>query len=876
MSRRGWIADLRGTGRGLIAGVLAVSLGACAAPTAQTTGDASASPAVSAPARARTVVTGLDVSGGGEGTLVQVVSQGIPKFRMSRSDTPPAVVLDLADVALEGLAPRVEIGDGVVESVETESLADGAGRITIRTTGVPEARVLPAEHGIQVLVTVNAGTTAAVAALKTEGPVAETAPDGRGVVFHLGLPPKNLSGFTLSDGRLVVDAEGVSLAEPQVTVTLEGGPAARVKMGRQEGRVRAVVEPRTPGALDGYDLKKTDDGFVLRVATASPEPAPAAAPSAQEQPQAKTVAASAAPATQPADDPARWAALPGGGAVSDLGFRQDPDWSRIEVQLSRGAPHVVQEASGDRVVVDLLKTRVPRQFQRALDTSAFPGPVRLVSAYPRGADTRIVVDLKQPAPFRVERDETHLSLLFEGGSDAVVPAGEPVVVLDEADKAGAAGAEASAAGEVAPDKPVYTGRRLSMDFVDADIRNVLRLIGEVSGLNVVAGDDVQGKVTVRLIDVPWDQALDVILKTHGLDQVREDNVIRIAPAERLAAEAKRAMDAKAAAKELEPLVTDILPVNYATAESLSEKVKSVLSDRGTVTVDQRTNALLIKDVAARVEEARQLVARLDTQTPQVLIEARIVEVGSVFSRDLGIQWGGQFTASTATGNATGWAFPHSVGVQGATGVQNYAVNFPSAGGAGGPGAALAMTLGHINDVLTLDLRLSAIETAGKGRVLSSPRVTTLDNKTAEISQGIEIPFTTATQEKIETQSIDYKLVLNVTPHVTADRSIIMKIDLTKDAPSTTYVAADSQTPAKETRAASTQVLVRDGETTVIGGIITETKSETESGVPYLSKIPFIGALFRQRTKRSDKTELIIFITPKIVTPDPAQVLSRSL
>ncbi len=875
MSRRRWIADLRGKGRGLIAGVLAVSLGACAAPTAQTTGGANAPPAAPAPARARTAVTGLDVSGGSDGTLVQVISQGIPRFRMSRSEAPPAVILDMADVTLEGLAPRVEVGDGVVESVETQSLADGAGRITIRTTGVPEARVLPAEQGIQVLVTVNAGTAAAAAALGTEGPVVEATPDGRGVVFHLGLAPKNLSGFTLSDGRLVVDAEGVSLAESLMTVALEGGPAARVKLGRQEGRVRAVVEPRTPGALDGYDLKKTDDGFVLSVAAAAPEPAPSAAPPSEDQPQGDVVVASAVPAAQP-DDPARWGALPGGGAVSDLGFRQDPDWSRIEVQLTRGAPHVVQEASGDRVVVDLLKTRVPRQFQRALDTSAFPGPVRLVSAYPRGADTRIVVDLKQPAPFRVERDETHLSLLFAGGSGAVVPEREPVVVLDEAGKAATAGPETATAEEVAPAGPVYTGRRLSMDFVDADIRNVLRLIGEVSGLNVVAGDDVQGKVTVRLIDVPWDQALDVILKTHGLGQVREDNVIRIAPAERLAAEAKRAMDARSAAKELEPLVTDILPVNYATAESLSEKIKSVLSDRGTVTVDQRTNALLIKDVAARVEEARQLVARLDTQTPQVLIEARIVEVGSVFSRDLGIQWGGQFTASTATGNATGWAFPHSIGVQGATGVQNYAVNFPSAGGAGGPGAALAMTLGHINDVLTLDLRLSAIETAGKGRVLSSPRVTTLDNKTAEISQGIEIPFTTATQEKIETQSIDYKLVLNVTPHVTADRSIIMKIDLTKDAPSTTYVAADSQTPAKETRAASTQVLVRDGETTVIGGIITETKSETESGVPYLSKIPFIGALFRQRTKRSDKTELIIFITPKIVTPDPAQVLSRSL
>jgi len=356
--------------------------------------------------------------------------------------------------------------------------------------------------------------------------------------------------------------------------------------------------------------------------------------------------------------------------------------------------------------------------------------------------------------------------------------------------------------------------------------------------------------------------LEVILKTRGLGQVREGNVIRIAPADRLAQEKTRALEEAKAAEQKEPLVTDIIPVNYAGAQEISDRIKDILTERGAVSVDQRTNAILIKDVADKVAEARTLVARLDTQTPQVMIEARIVEVSSDFAKDLGIQWGGQFTADTAHGNATDWAFPHSVGVQGSTGTQNFAVNFPAAVLAGGPGGAIAMTLGHVNDVLSLDLRLSAIETSGKGRVLSSPRVATLDNKTAEINQGIEIPFTTATEEKIETQSIEYKLRLNVTPHVTADRSIIMKIDVAKDAPSATFFAADG-TPAIETRAANTEVLVKDGETTVIGGIITDTQSESEASVPFLGKIPYLGALFRQRDKRVQKTELIIFITPKI-------------
>jgi type IV pilus assembly protein PilQ len=575
-----------------------------------------------------------------------------------------------------------------------------------------------------------------------------------------------------------------------------------------------------------------------------------------------------------ADEIARY---PGGGSVTNLGFRQEPDLSRVQVDISKPAPHEVRESGDGRVVVDLLRTSLPTAFRRALDTSAFPGPVRLVAAYPRGSDTRIVVDLRQPTPFRVERDAAEVNLVFEGGSGAPPPEdargprpGEPefVVVQGEPPRPGAVpvARPGEDVAEVAAE-PVYTGRRISMDFVDADIRNVLRLIGDVSGLNLVAGDDVQGRVTVRLVDVPWDQALDVILKTRGLGLTREGNVIRVAPAERLAEERARVLEAERAAEEKAPLVTDIVAVNYASAGELIDKVQSVLTERGTVSVDQRTNSLLIKDVVEQVQEARSLVSQLDTQTPQVLIEARIVEVSSTYSRDLGIQWGGRFNADTAHGNSTDWAFPHSANLFGDTGAQDFAVNFPSAGGlAGGPGGAIALSLGSVNDVVSLDLRLSAIESSGRGRVISSPRVTTLDNKTAEILQGTEIPFTTATEEKIETSSIDYLLKLNVTPHVTADRSIIMQIQVTKDAPSTTFVAVDSNTPAVETRAATTEVLVKDGETTVIGGIITDTTSHTETGVPFLAKIPGIGWLFRKKDDRDDKTELIIFITPKIINP----------
>ena len=864
------IAHTKGCGA-LLAGVAAVAFGLAGCAAVKPKPETRAEPVQEqgAPARERSVIRGLTITPEEGGTRLHLEASAAVPHRLEERGENGRVTLVLSGVVLENMAPVVEVGDGVVRSVESAALPGGDARITVRTEGPAEARVEEVADGLDLVVSLiraGAGTEGAGPSPAPE-PRVRVLEGSRGVAFRLGATPKNLAGFLLSDGkRLVVDAEGVELPEPQVIQEL-GSPFVRVRMGRQPGRVRAVVEAERPGLFDGYRLEKRPDGFAVLLAGSAPEEGVEARPG---RPESAAGQGTHAPATQEA----RWAGLTGGGIVTDFGFRQDETWSRVEIQVSKPAAHRVVEVKPDRVVVDLVRTRLTQRFQRALDTSAFPGAVRLVAAYQRGEDTRVVVELRRPVPFRVERDATHVNLLFEGGTEALPEAGVAAVRKGEKEVVVVEGA---APGPPAPEgappegtlEKVYTGRRLSMDFVDADIRNVLRLIGEVSGLNIVAGDDVQGKVTVRLVDVPWDQALDVILKTRGLDKVREGNVIRVAPAERLAQEAARRREREKATKEEEPLVTDLLPVNYASAEELADKVKTVLSERGSVSVDTRTNSLLVKDVAEKLEEARRLVARLDTQTPQVLIEARIVEVSSTYARDLGIQWGGRFTASTATGNATDWAFPHSISLAGDTGVGNFAVNFPSAGGAGGPGGALALTLGHVNDILTLDLRLSAIETSGHGRVISSPRVTTLDNKTAEISQGIEIPFTTATEEKIETQSIEYKLRLNVTPHVTSDGSIIMKIQVTKDAPSAAFVAVDSRTPAKETRSATTEVLVKDGETAVIGGIITDTQSNTESGIPLLSRIPVLGWLFKKKDKRVDKTELIIFITPKIVNRQAA-------
>ncbi|HSH71337.1 MAG TPA: type IV pilus secretin PilQ [Deferrisomatales bacterium] len=833
---------------GWVLGILLLAgLAVCTAPAAQETGGA-----------ARSVVKGISISPVNGETRVRLESDSVLEYSLSTSTDPAQAVVALRQVTFQDLPPRVEVGDGVLDSVTVKALPEGAGTVTLALADPSSARaeLVPAGLDVYVKRAADAAPTAAAPAAPVK--LSSLLPNNGGVTVNLGKEPSNVGAFVLSDGRrLVVDADGVKIPSPQLTEEFAAGPIALVRLGQQDNRVRAVVEARDGGAFEGYRVDKTPTGFTVRLGAVT---APA------------VVAAVAAAAPSAASGGAD---LAGGGKVEAFGFRQDAQYSYVEFTLGLAAPHQVVETAPGRVVVDLLNTTLPEKFQKALDTSAFSGPVAMVAAYPSGANTRVVVTLKHSTPYRVERDGTAVTLAFTGGSAqtaGAVPPSEEEIVIVGAGGATAAGPQGAVPGAAPGAAKVYTGQRLSMDFVNADIRNVLRLIGDVSGLNVVAGDEVQGKLTVRLVDVPWDQALAVILKTRGLDQVHEGNIVRIAPAERLASEKARALEEVKAAEKQEPLVADILPVSYAKAEELSAQVTSVLSERGTVAVDARTNALLIKDVASNLEDARKLVARLDTQTPQVLIEARIVEVGSTFARDLGIQWGGQYTASTATGNATGWAFPHSIGINGATGVggqsgNDFAINFPSAGGAGGAGAALGMTLGHINDIFTLDLRLSAIESSGKGRVISAPRVTTLDNTPAEISQGIEIPFTTATEQLIETSSIDYKLLLSVTPHVTADRSIIMKINVTKDAPSATFVAVDG-TPAKETRQATTEVLVRDGETAVIGGIITDTQSNTQSGVPWLADIPGLGWLFKRDQNQVDKTEMIIFITPKIVNSQP--------
>jgi type IV pilus assembly protein PilQ len=572
---------------------------------------------------------------------------------------------------------------------------------------------------------------------------------------------------------------------------------------------------------------------------------------------------------------------------------------------------LVLAANGSVARVDILELRDPARL--VLDLHGvkrvprkpilLAGPFKQ-ARFGKGANSsRVVLDVadgvKDVPAFRLARRARGLALVSAeqrrpkpvpvaipivepSSQDALPPppekvAPEQIALAPEA----TASAESSAAGFTttapgyalsgAPLKKGYTGRRITLDFHDIDIRNLLRLIADVSKKNILVADDVTGKVTVSLRNVPWDQALDLVLRTKALDKEELGNVIRVAKAEQIANEREARAKAAKARVELEPLKVRLIPVNYARAGDVSSRVKDILSDRGSVNTDERTNVLIVKDVQDALVRAEGLVRNLDTQTPQVLIESRIVEASSNFVDDIGIQWGGTASFAPTTGNPTGLAFPNVLTAAGAadhTPNQGnptfpfYAINLPAPIGQGS-GGGIGMVFGSAGGAFNLNLRISALENRGLVKTISAPRIATIDNKEATIGQGLSIPFSQTSASGVNTVFIEAKLELKVTPHVTADGAILMKIIATNNAPNPQLTGANGQ-PSISKREANTEVLVKDGDTTVIGGIYTRQSANRENSVPLFGKIPVLGYFFRHRNSTEDYTELLIFITPRVL------------
>ena len=600
--------------------------------------------------------------------------------------------------------------------------------------------------------------------------------------------------------------------------------------------------------------------------------------------------------------------------VLDVRFEHTARQDKIIVELSHSTDFRRYSGKKGRSSLMLRGARLPKSLQRTLDVSAFGGGVSAVSSYPSRKKDTVVIE--------VERDETVENTVSRQGTSLVwsfhkhgaLPSSVTGVARDGgiARKSktvfkeealtgipevhdGYGPVEHTSAAEqagaftpaMAGQRRGFRGRRIDLDLKDADIHNVLRLLADVGRVNIVTADNVQGTVTIRMRNVPWDQALDVVLQAKSLGMVRRGNMIRVALLTELEKEREMQIAKRKQELQLAPLETRLIPVSYATAGEIQARAREMLSPRGSIAVDDRTNVLIVRDVAGNLNQIEELTRSLDTQTPQVLVEARIVEATSRYLRDVGIQWGGDATFSGATGNPTGLAFPNSVGVAGGASdadtptaglspfqrvVQNpnFAVNLPATVGTG-TGGALGLTFGSVDNTINLGVRLSAAESSGMLRILSSPRILTLDNSEARISQGTLIPFSQISAQGVQTTFQEAKLQLLVKPHVTADGSVSMHVKINRDEPDFNQTSPRGD-PTILKREAETDLLVMDGHTAVIGGIFTRNTGRNLDQVPFFGDIPLLGLLFQRRRASDTRSELVIFLTPRIV--NRAEALGR--
>ncbi len=651
--------------------------------------------------------------------------------------------------------------------------------------------------------------------------------------------------------RIAIDLPDTSSALGKTQVEAGEGDLKSVSVVQTANRTRLVMNLARSltytAALDGKLLVVTIDG--------SQVPASAAAAPGATGASVSTVFAEAAPGAVRQN-------------IRDVDFRRgNAGEGRVIVDLSSANIGIDIRQQGRSILVDFINTSAPRNLVRRLDVGDFGTPVRFVDTFEQGGNARMVIEPRGIWEYSAYQTDTQFIL-------------EVKPVKEDPNKL------------VQSSTPGYAGEKLSLNFQNVEVRAVLQVIADFTGLNIITSDTVGGNLTLRLKDVPWDQALDIILQSKGLSKRKNGNVVLIAPTDELAAKEKLALEANAQISDLEPLRTESFALSYAKADDLkkllSDKDQKILSKRGSATVDERTNTLFVQDTGARLEEARRLIQQLDVPVRQVMIEARIVIADDKWGRQLGARFGTQSAFSSGNRNygvsgnlvdtvqplsnnplsrgsasltSPGFTQTFDRGPQGnipaGSQPEQLNVNLPVVGAAG----SLALSILNLGSGNLVNIELSALEADNRGKVVSSPRVITADKKKAVISQGTEIPYQTAAASGATT--IAFKpavLELAVTPRITPDDRIIMDLEVKKDSVGQIF----ANIPSIDTKKVTTQVLCDNGDTIVLGGIFEQTTRTTVEKVPLLGDVPVIGNLFKRTVKQDDKTELLIFVTPKIV------------
>ncbi|MBY4597885.1 type IV pilus secretin PilQ [bacterium BD-1] len=663
-----------------------------------------------------------------------------------------------------------------------------------------------------------------------------SAPGGKvDITLQFAEPVGDVQAFTTdTPPRIAVDIPGTTNGLSQRRVVIGSGATSAVSAVEAGGRTRVVVDLFRPA---GYTTRSAGNLLVLTVDAGA---------------QPSSLATGSDPTKKVASDI----------EVANIDFRRGENGSgRVILRFSGDGAAADMRNEGSRVVVDVANASIPESLRRRLDVTDFATPVQSLEPNANAGSTRLVINTSGAFD----------SMAYQTGNEYVIEVtpkrAAPAVVV--------AGAPGRAAGAVAGDAEAkrYAGRPVTFNFQDVPVRTVLQLIAEESGLNVVAADTVQGNVTLRLINVPWDQAMDIVLRAKQLDKRRDGNVIWVAPQKEIADFEKAVADARIANEEREPLVTEYIPINYGNAEEIAAlltensknsggssggstgaMVKGFLSPRGSVSYDSRTNTLLLIDIPSKVAEIRNLLATLDRPVDQVLIEARIVVATEVFARELGVIFGVQDrTGTLANSNET-------------TTDSGFAVNLPATTPAG------ALNLSILRQDIALELELSALEEEGRGEVVSNPRVITANQREAVIRQGDEVAYLTiqpaTTPGAVATATVEFKevlLELKVTPTITQDGRVYLNLAVKKDEVSELIAnPAGGFIPQIAKREVSTAVLIDNGQTVVVGGVYEFKSRDDLRKVPFLGDLPVLGNLFKNKSKGMEKAELLIFVTPRIL------------
>ena len=633
--------------------------------------------------------------------------------------------------------------------------------------------------------------------------------------------PKPLS-FTIDNpARIALDFPNTTNSLSQRRQTIGIGMVESLAVVEAKGRTRVVVN-----LIDmvPYEAHAEGNKIILTVQSAG-----------SELSEAKATAASALGTTS--------------GNIKNIDFRRgEKGEGRIIVTLSDPSIPVDMQQQDGKVIVDFYRTQLPEEMARRLDVLDFATPVKTIDAYAKGENVHMVISPMGKYEYIAYQSDDQFTI--------------EVRALTEKE-----------AEDIKKDEFGYLGERLSLNFQDIEVRSVLQLIADFTGINIVVSDTVGGSLTLRLKNVPWDQALDIILKTKGLAMRQTGNVMLIAPSEEIAAREKLELESQKQIEELEPLYSEFVQINYAKAADIASLLKSeettLLSTRGKATIDERTNTLLVQDTASKLAEIRNLVARLDIPVRQVLIESRIVLANNDFSRDLGVTFGvskrtrfdgdhqlvvgGKAPGDLIVDPITGFESPAGSGAEGLM------VDLPVIGATSSIGLAIGRLGSHF-----LQMELTAMEAEGHGEIISSPRVLTSNQKAAYIKSGTEIPYQEASSSGAT--SVSFKeavLALRVTPQITPDDRIIMDLQINKDDVGDIFLGV----PSIDTQEISTQVLVDNGETLVLGGIYEQDKGEQIDRVPFFGELPLVDWMFNKRLNVDEKSELLIFITPKIVRED---------